>query len=397
VNKRSYWLSTEFKQSALQATQPKNDWVLPAGKNNQLLKKPSIPVNYVGSAVQYRPDPLLDAAANKKRENDVKRYVVRNDTVLKEALEILSQSNTGRYLLEQITKEGYKIAYDDRRTAAYGAGGLCDPENKMIILRSGDDPHYIALVIGHEAVHALQNSHENMFPNSSHKPEAGIRLSFAIEADAYAQQTQMALELMHGDPDGPDNQVTYKEPLQQMKNRFPNIVKAAERAMLKRGAFKSGAVAAAAFEGFYDNPRLRTFYEDAHVAWSGEYAPHLMQDPAAKNRHFCKDVDSKWIKDKIRYNGKAYLNEHTPNLDFMDERHSGLTTQTQEKILGFYKKWRPEDPLPVLKTFGVHMKDAVSWVLGVVSDNGAVIVKDKNNKQDPKPGIRPPPPKQKFF
>ena len=38
---------------------------------------------------------------------------------------------------------------------------------------------------------------------------------------------------------------------------------------------QNGASVAAAYEAFYDNFYLRTFYEDAHIEWAETYAPKL--------------------------------------------------------------------------------------------------------------------------
>lgn len=395
-DRKKNWLSNFF--NALNDNQPggnkpsnaDKDWSIPVGQKGDKLARRPVSVNFLGTVTQFTENPSLGKEENEKHKKALENEAQENAETLKEAINILSQSSTGRYLMEEMTKNGYKIVFDDRRTGSRGAGGLCDSENKLLILRSSDDPEYVALVLGHESVHALQNSKYNMFPSSRHKPEAGIRLSFAIEADAYAQQTQIALELAYGDPTGPKNQVTFDGPLHQMRKRFPGIVEAAEKAMADKDAMNNGASVAAAFEKFYEDPRLRTFYEDAHTEWAGRYAPMLFSGAGKKFRHFSEDVDSDWIKENLNHRGRAYLKEHTPNINFDDEKHAGLTDVTREKIEDFYKAWLSDQGEPNLKAYGTHMKDAVAWVLGLIGEGGAIIVKD--NKEPPvKPPLRPPP------
>ncbi|MDP2204789.1 MAG: hypothetical protein Q8K65_00625 [Alphaproteobacteria bacterium] len=363
----------------------RGDWTEPTPEG---WARKTVAVNFIGTVVHERPDPFATEEQKKKRQAQLDKTADRNERVLNEALFILSQSPTGRDVLEQMTKEGYRVVFDDKRTGERGAGGLCDPSDKMIILRGHDNPAYLALLIGHEAVHAVQNTRHDIFPSTRHKPEAGIKLSFAIEADAYAQQSQIALELAYGDPDGPADQIKFEDPLQQMRQRFPDIMHAAERVLSKADNIRNGASVAAAFEAFYDSFHLRTFYEDAHIEWADTYAPHLKGRFPFVQRHFTKDVDSQWIKDRIQHRGKAYLNQHAPHLTFDDARHSGLTDVTIKKVEKFYADHLPTAPQPKLKNFGVHMKDAVRWVLGL---DGVTHVVFKKNDDPTKPPLKAPP------
>ena len=307
-------------------------------------------------------------------------------------MEILSQSPTGRDVLEQMTKEGYRIVFDDRRTGDRGAGGLCDPADKLIILRGHDNPEYLALLLGHESVHAVQNTRHDLFPSTRHKPEVGIKMSFAIEADAYAQQSQIALELAYGDPDGPEDQLRMQGPLLQMRERFPDIIAAAEKVLISEEAMQNGKTVAAAFEAFYDNFYLRTFYEEAHIEWANTYAPKLKGTFPWLQRHFSKDTDSQWIKDRIQHRGKSYLNDHLPHMSFDDTRHSGLTEVTGKKVQRFYAEHMKDKP-PVLKVFGVHMRGAAEVVQGLTASIHAIW---KESDDPAKPALRAPPQRNKF-
>lgn len=319
-----------------------------------------------------------------------------NRRLLEQAIFILSQSATGRALLEDMTAEGFRVVFDDTATGEKGAGGLCDPNKKLLILRHHNSAEYLALLIGHEAVHAVQNARHNLFPSSQHRPDTGIRMSFAIEADAYAQQTQIALELAYGDPKGPSDQWRMQEPLRQMRNRFPDLVLAAEKVMLTSDALENGRTVAAAFEAFYDNFHLRTFYEDMHVSWVDSVAPRMKPPIGKISRHFNKAVNSGRLKQHIMHRGKPYLEIHTPNLDLDDARHAGVSDVTAGKIEAFYKKHMAKSEiLPELKRYGVHMKNAAGWMSGLVGQMSVVFHRKASPANDLKSRVgkryRPPP------
>jgi hypothetical protein len=374
----------------LDATPPvppgRGDWTVEVP--GQGWARPPVQVDFIGTINNEKPDPFASEAARKKRQRQLEHEAEQNAQALEKAVFILSQSPTGRDVLEQLTKEGYRIVFDDRRTGDRGAGGLCDPSDKLIILRGHDNPEYLALLLGHESVHAVQNTRHDLFPSTRHRPEVGIKMSFAIEADAYAQQSQIALELAYGDPAGPKDQLRMEGPLMQMRERFPDIIRAAERVLINDKALQNGATVAAAFEAFYDNFYLRTFYEDAHIEWAETYAPKLKGSFPWLQRHFTKDTDSQWIKDHIQHRGKSYLNEHLPHMSFDDRRHSGVSDVTAKRIKNFYHNHLQKEPEPLLQRFGVHMRDAAELVLGLTTSIHAVL----KERDDPtKPTLRQPP------
>lgn len=342
--------------------------------------KPSVPVRFKGTVIRNRRRRTETPEQHQERLAQEKTLAGENQATLKQAVQILSQSPTGRHLLEQMTKEGYQIIFDDRRTASLGAAGLCDPTDKMIILSSGCDAENVALILGHEAAHALQDAQREMLPTTALKPEEAVKLSFAIEADAYAHQVQIALELAHGDPKDPKNNVVYPGPLRYMRHHFGDLVKAAEAVMACPKALENGAVMAAAFQGFYDNYPLRSYYEDAHLGWVNMFANEVFEQAAEQGKQpFSKTVSSKWIKENLHHNGKPYLKNHCPNLDFNEARYSGLTPDTIQKVYDFYKKWTSQKVLPVLKEFGLHMKDAVNMARGTTPSLNTVVF-DKRKK-----------------
>lgn len=282
----------------------------------------------------------------KARAQTREKLAAANKDCFDAAIALLSQSPTGRDLLKQVNGYGYRFVFDDRRTGDRDAGGLCDPQDKLIILRANDDPEYLALLIGHEAVHAVQNSRFDLFPSTRHRPDAGIMVSFAIEADAYAQMTQIALELAHGEVFGKAN---VPGPLVHMRLRYPELVQAAERA-LKTGKEKTqlenGACVAAAFNAFYGSDHLRLYYEESHLAWLEEISPRLSNKDMSWR--FNDNGAPEKLKSQLLHRGKPYLETHAPDLSLDAARHSGLTQPCIDAITVFYARFLPFRKLPFM-------------------------------------------------
>jgi hypothetical protein len=331
------------------------DWVHPPGGDPPF--RPPVPVNFGGTRFPAGKDNPAVADHNRR--------------VLEQAIFVLSQSPTGRDLLQRITAAGYTLCFDNNLTDSRGAGGLCDGVQKAIILHGQGNPEYLAVLIGHEAVHAMQNTTHELFPSSDHRPEEGIKLSFAIEADAYAQQTQIALELFYGDPQAPAGHQRFEQPLIQMRRRFPDIVRAAERAMIDDRALQDGRTVTAAFEAFYDNQDLRTFYEDSHIIWAEGVVPR--DGRTTLRRHFNQAADPDWIKKSLRHRGKPYLMQHAKKMNLSDKRYSGVSEKTARRIEKFYREHLRREP-PVLKIFGYHMDDAAGRIFGRGSGTGGRVL-----------------------
>ncbi len=295
-----------------------------------------------------------------------------NAARLHDALALLSQSETGRHLLRDLAKSGYGVCFDNKKTDAAGAIGLCDPHAKRLIMRSSIDSDELALFLAHEAVHALQNERsDDLLPSAHHKPETLFRLSFAIEADAYAQQTQIAFELAQG-------QTPRHRPLLLMRGRFPGLVRAGERALQaarvsdRDGGAKAlddGRVMAAVFNAFYDDAGLRSFYETSHLQWINEFAEKHAAQTAKKSTAisqafngragvadmFRKDMSSSRLKRLLQWRGQSYLQTHRPDIQFAEPRYAGLSPTILQGVIAFYQAWLPERRLPTLSTFGLAL------------------------------------------
>ena len=275
---------------------------------------------------------------------------------LKAAVHLLSQSTTGNDLLVRLHKAGYKLVFDAKTVDARQASGLCDTAARLIVLRPQADLNALALTIAHEAVHALQEADSSLLPSARLRPDVMIRMAFAIEADAYAQQVQVAFEL--ADTAGGKQAVSH-DPLRLMRERFPDLTKAASRTAREEGAVNDGRVVASAFNAFYDSFYLRSYYEKAHLDWMESFAARQSEKtkrPAsALARYFTQDVSSADIKRDLTWRGVSYLTKHRPDIDFATPRYSGISRPSLERLAVFYAKHLPARRKPEAPSFGLYV------------------------------------------
>lgn len=291
----------------------------------------------------------------------------KNHAILDLALLRLSQSATGRDLLERLQTAGYGIFFDDDATAARGASGLCDTAGRRLVVKSCDDADTLALLLAHEGVHALQAERaDDLLPSSRHRPETVFRLAFAIEADAYAQQIQTAFELARGNP-------SFARPLLLMRARFPSLVRAADRALARAAqtdgdggaaALADGRVCAAVFNAFYDDFGLRSYYERAHLDWlksvvsqdTAKSADGAAKDFNARSKTgalFRRDMTGARLRGLLQWRGVAYLDRHRPDIDFTQPRHAGLSAPTLAAVRDFYARHLQGRRMPAVPVFGL--------------------------------------------
>lgn len=300
-----------------------------------------------------------------------------NQAMLDSALALLAHSPTGRDLVERLITAGYRVVFDDARTQARGTSGLCDPANKTIVVQTTDDCDALALLLAHEAVHALQNARaDDLLPSARHRPETILRLAFAIEADAYAQQVQVAFEL--------SRLQTLQRPLMLMRSRFPGLVRTGDRVLQDaadkdhdqgRGAIGDGRLMAGLFSAFYDDFALRSYYERVHLDFMTAFAEKRKRDDgsdkpqAASNfntaskgisHFFRRDMTGARLKSLLLWRGVAYLEHQRPDLDFTSPRYSGLTAPTRAGVENFYITYLPDRKAPLLKTFGLYVVSAAN-------------------------------------
>ena len=80
----------------------RGDWTEPHPEG---WARKTVAVNFIGTVVHERPDPFATEEQKQKRQHKLDKIAARNERVLNEALFILSQSPTGRDVLERFDRD----------------------------------------------------------------------------------------------------------------------------------------------------------------------------------------------------------------------------------------------------------------------------------------------------
>ncbi len=247
---------------------------------------------------------------------------------------ILSQSRTGRYALTQAARLGYKVAEDAADMRGLRKGGSAY-EEKTIYLGPALAVEDLALTLGHEATHTLQE----MWSKPEEQKTVGDKLKtvFAGEADAFAHQIQMALELVHGDPQGPKEQYINKniaDDLYESNELFSFVA-----ALHDADEIRAGKAMPSFFNAFYESSLMRGKYERDLAA---SYEPLCQQlETFIKNGDVsAADVEpllfpqtkiaDQSIVAGVAFHGKPYL--ANAKLDFSEAFYAGVSGAHKQKI-----------------------------------------------------------------
>lgn len=198
----------------------------------------------------------------------------RHEDALAAALLILSQSDTGRRLIETARAQGYAIAIDPPVIGGAGsfaeakAQGSADHVEKRINLKGTDDPLALALTLAHEMTHISQIA-KGGAPAivSEYHPLAMLRLLLAMEADARAHEFAVAFELAYAKPGDPEQRLLFPQAidaaLASIDNSATHMVVGHFRPQFPgddMDAMKEGMMARV-FKTFYAAPAMRRAYE----------------------------------------------------------------------------------------------------------------------------------------
>jgi len=328
------------------------DWIIPGGANGKQMLRPPIDVGFWGS------EGVESESLKRKNENKFRR-----------ALLILSQSQTGRYLLEAANHHGYMIEIDDDLCREDQVYGYCDPTDKTITIGCEDvSVEEMVIVLAHELSHAVQFSNAIPPTGDEYTPYDDMIISLAQEADAVAHELQVAYELKEGCTDGPVNQFKTNKCVELIKEygRMGEMATALVEKAIKDNPknLDNGLIMALGFESFYQNTPLRRIYEDSLIYYFESKKEGLQQKTklsrwgkvknayesyrvdgelkeawkqAVSNRVYKKEIDNEKLLNAVRHMNKSYLAKHLPNLDFKDIMHGSVSTDTKRRIVSFFK------------------------------------------------------------
>lgn len=325
-------------------------WNIPGGKNGKQLMRAPIDTWYGGS----------EDAETPAQERAVERK-------FHQAVHILSQSRTGRYLLQAAINNDYMIVVDDAQCEEDQVYGLCDPIDKTItmICNEADSVEEMVVILAHELTHAMQFSTTQPAPGEEYGIYDDILICWAREADAVAHELQVACELALGDANGPVNQYKNGKCLEQLMTGGKHAQQAVLDAMAlvteKPENLENGAILALGFESFYTDHSLKKSYESgvmgfyrAKMSRNDNKPKNLWQrfkeavetyrldrelKPAfnmVAHREFSKEITNDKLRKSQTHLGKSYLDEHLPSFDFKDIVHGAVSAHTKDKIIDFY-------------------------------------------------------------
>lgn len=292
---------------------------------------PTVPLAFGGSIVA-QPDQYTS------------QRVQKNQDALEKALFILSQSDTGRYLVSSATAGNFKAQFNQAATTEAQAQGYV--HERKIVISDHDDLAALASLLSHECAHVVQNlKMPGAMPTAGMHPVTVFKHCWATEADAFAHQIQVALELAYAPQINPGRAGT-QALLRYMHKTYPVMTGAALTSIEDVSDITSGRAMAFAFRAFYETKELRTIYETRMATWLIDQANTYAQAGVSLNK-FCADKEKPGnIATRMQWRGQKYLADHLPQLDLNHPYYAGLTPETGDLMRGFHQHYFPDRQMP---------------------------------------------------
>lgn len=186
------------------------------------------------------------------------------ESTAEEAIFILSQSATGRRLMQSAMNADYGVIFIEDPDK--NLRGYVDWSHRNIFLAKEPDPRLLALTLGHELAHVSQHVNGGVDINViEDHPLHALKKFIAIEADARAYEIKIALELEYGDTASLDT-IRFKNLAQMAAIKtdigvMPQMVARIEQRM-QEGSITPDRIMAACFRAFYYDVGLRATYEN---------------------------------------------------------------------------------------------------------------------------------------
>lgn len=302
------------------------------------------------------------------------------------AAAILSQTVEGRENLNTLKKLGYTVKFDTATCKDKKALGLCRFSDKEILLSEEiDDLARLALVMNHEAAHSRLGQH--VTPHSSIRLEDQMLVVNVHEAHARASEAKVALEVMVGHPKGPETQLKTDRLINDIKNRYPLIAKAAVSAGAQAGNVHDGQVMADAFIAYFSEKQIRTGYEERHGNWLGDLEVEVLKN---KKTHR-KRVNTKKLKAALKDGKVPYLVRHRPNVNLSFPRYRGVSPQNVAAFQKAWKRFKKHAPLNTVRPPKIPVYPPVPERGFIQFLKDALKFGGKKSKPSPKPVKKPSP------
>ena len=247
---------------------------------------------------------------------------------LQEVLSLLAQSPTGRALMEEGVRKGYRILLEDIQ----GGYGFADcVRTKTIVLNRNFPAEGMVLTLAHELAHVRQEEQAGItMHKGAYRLDEAVRVVFAQEADAFAHSVQVALELERKGIEKP-----YKE-----LYRRSSFVSHVARLFVqeKPEMLDNGAIMAFAFETFYLHDPRRVKYAAGLVRTVINDVNRQEVETGKRHLALGRVFNAAVLKGKFLFNGKPYLDEHLPDMNLDEAHYSGVPARVKQVVNVLYER-----------------------------------------------------------
>lgn len=253
------------------------------------------------------------------------------EAAAEEAIFILSQSETGRRLMQNAIGAGYGVVFVDDPDK--NLRGYVDWEQKLVFLAKETDPRLLALTLGHELAHVSQhvNGGVNINVIKDH-PLHTLKKFLAIEADARAYEIIIALELEYPAAAEDRDRIRFGGMAQVAATKvdidvMPKLV-ASMVPRLADGSLTRDRAMAACFRAFYYDIALRATYENRLMTRIEGLDPAIIT--AADS--FAGRTDSIDFMTRLDGHDIAYLRKHADVANIDDPLLAAVCERTATRL-----------------------------------------------------------------
>jgi len=248
-----------------------------------------------------------------------------------EAVFILSQSATGRRLMQTAIAADYGVVFIDDPDKALR--GYVDWEQKIVFLAKQDDPRLLALTLGHELAHVSQHVNGGADINViKDHPLSALKKFLAIEADARAYEIMIALELEYPATSEDKNRIRFGGMAQMAAIKtdidvMPKLV-AGIAPRLADGSLAKDRAMAACFRAFYYDIALRATYENRLMTRIEGLDKSIIAAPES----FAQNLDSAAFTARLDGHDMAYMLKNADVTNIDDPQLAAVCARTAERL-----------------------------------------------------------------
>lgn len=255
-----------------------------------------------------------------------------HEVLAEEAIFILSQSATGRRLMQTAIAADYGIVF--MNDPDKNLRGYVDNEQRLVFLAPADDVRKLALTLGHELAHVSQTVNGGISINViKDHPLDALKKFIAIEADARAYEITIALELEY--PQNPAAAFAHMLDIAAQKSDIATLPALVDKIRPSLPAAPAAdKIMAACFRAFYYDSALRATYEGKVLTRLEHTADTAMADANAYTRRTADDE----LMQKLDAHDIAYLAKNKPHTDISDPRLRAVCPRSAARLQDLQEK-----------------------------------------------------------